>query len=186
MGSLYSEQELLILDRDGEDLVMGVIWFNSVMTAKRSEITKIVDIRGFGIPEQVPIEFSQDVAPEDDLLENLDLDAFPSQISEPWEMCTFNPYFPELDRLQAIVKYHGSVLFQPFDKKGLRISPLKLKVHPFASFLMQPCRFIRDGILKLLKTMLDQFVSKGVFISDILRFCESTGHYQQERWWLIA
>ena len=38
------------------------------MTAKRSEITKIVDIRGFGIPEQVPIEFNQDVAPEDELL----------------------------------------------------------------------------------------------------------------------
>ena len=31
---------------------------------------------------------------------------------------------------------------------------------------MQPCRFIQDGILKPLKTMLDQFVSEGVFISD--------------------
>ena len=53
---------------------MGVICFYSVMTAKRSEITKIVDIRGLGIPEEVPIEFSQDVAPEDELLENSDLD----------------------------------------------------------------------------------------------------------------
>jgi len=54
------------------------------MTAKRSEITKTVDIRGFGIPEQVPIEFNQDVAPEDELLENLDLNADSSQVSEPW------------------------------------------------------------------------------------------------------
>ena len=46
------------------------------MTAKRDQITEIVDIRGFGIPEQVPIEFSQDIAPEDDLLENSDLDVF--------------------------------------------------------------------------------------------------------------
>ena len=65
----------------------GLIWFNLVMTAKRSQITKIVDIRGFGIP----IEFSQDLAPEDELLENSDLDAYPSQVSEHWEMCTFNP-----------------------------------------------------------------------------------------------
>jgi len=46
LGSFFSE-EFLILDQDGEDLVMGVFWFNSVMAAKRSEITKIVDIRGF-------------------------------------------------------------------------------------------------------------------------------------------
>ena len=35
-GTFYSEQEFFILDQDGEDLVMGLIWFNSVMTAKRS------------------------------------------------------------------------------------------------------------------------------------------------------
>ena len=72
------------------------------MTAKRSEITKIVDIRGFGIPEQFPIEFNQDTAPEDDLLENSDLDAYPSQASEPWELCAFNPEFLQLERLKSI------------------------------------------------------------------------------------
>ena len=77
-----------------------------------------MDIRGFGIPEQVPFEFSQDV-PEDDLLENSDLDAYPSQVSEPWELCTFNPEFAELDRQKSIVKSHRLVLFQPFEKKGL-------------------------------------------------------------------
>ena len=39
-----------------------------------------------------------------------------------------NPNFPELDRLKFILKVHGSVLFRPFDKEGLRVSPLKLKV----------------------------------------------------------
>ena len=63
--TFYLEQEFLIFDQDGEDLVMGVIWFNSIMTAKRNQITKIVDIRGFGIPEEVPIEFSQDISPQD-------------------------------------------------------------------------------------------------------------------------
>ena len=142
---------------------MGVIWFYSVMPAKRSEITEIADIRGFGMPEEVPIEFSEDVPPKDDLLENSDYDAHPSQVSEPWEMCTFNPEFPELERLKSIVKSHGSVLFQPFDRESLRV---KLKVDPLASFLMQPCQFSRDGILKPLKTMLDQFVSEGVLISE--------------------
>ena len=35
------------------------------------------------MPEEVPIEFSQDVAPADKLLENSDSDAYPSQVSEP-------------------------------------------------------------------------------------------------------
>ena len=166
MGSFHSEQEFLIMDQDGEDLVMGVILFNSLMTAKCSQITKIVDIRGFRISEEFHIEFSQDIAMEDDLLENSDLDVFPSQVSEPWESCTFNPNFSDLERLKSIVKSQGSILFQPFDKEGLWVSPLKLKVHASASFRMQPCRFIRDGILTPLKTMLDQFVSEGVLISD--------------------
>ena len=76
-GTFYSEQEFLILDQDGEDLVMGVIWFNSIMTAKRDQITEIVDIRGFGIPEQVPVELSQDIAPEIDLLENSEFVVIP-------------------------------------------------------------------------------------------------------------
>ena len=101
-GTFYSEQEFLILDQDGEDLVVGVIWFNSIMTAKRNQITKIVDIRDFGIPEEVPIEFNQEIASEDELLENSDLDTFPSQVSEPWELCTFNPEFPELECLQSM------------------------------------------------------------------------------------
>ena len=67
--TFHSEQEFLIVDQDEEDLVMGVIWYNSIMTAKRDQITENVDIRGFGIPEKVPFEFSQDIAPEDDLLE---------------------------------------------------------------------------------------------------------------------
>jgi len=32
--TFYSEQEFLILDQDREDLLMGVIWFNSTMTHK--------------------------------------------------------------------------------------------------------------------------------------------------------
>ena len=32
---------------------------------------------------------------------------------------------------------------------------------------MQPCRFIRDGFLKSLTILFDQFVAEGVSISDI-------------------
>ena len=92
-GSFYSEQEFLILDQDGR------IWLSALFGLIRwwplnRDITKIVDIRGFGKPEEVPIEFNRNVAPEDELLENLDLDAYRSQVSEPWEMCIFNLEFP--------------------------------------------------------------------------------------------
>ena len=130
LGKFLFRKELLILDQEGEDLVIGAIWFNSVMTAQRREITKIVDIRRFGIPEEVPVEFSQDVAPEDKLLENSDLDAYPNQVSVT---CTCHPEFPESERLNSIVKSHGSVLFH---KEGLRVSSLKLKVHPSSNEAM--------------------------------------------------
>ena len=51
------------------------------------------------MPEEISIEFSQDVAQGDELLENSD--AFLSQVCEPLEMCTFNPNFPELDQLKV-------------------------------------------------------------------------------------
>ena len=47
--------------------------------------------------------------------------------------------------------------------EGIRVSPLKLKVRPAASFWMQPWSFFWDGTLK---TMLDQFVSERVLILD--------------------
>ena len=72
-----------------------------------------------------PIKFSQDFAPEDDLLECSNIGLFPDLKSEFWESCTFNPDFPDLNRLKEIVKYHGNVLFQPFDQEGLRVEPLK-------------------------------------------------------------
>ena len=46
--TFHSEQKFLFLDQDGEDLVMRVIWYNSVMTAKRSQITEIVDTKVSG------------------------------------------------------------------------------------------------------------------------------------------
>ena len=66
---------------------MGVIWWNSLMTANCSVIS------GFGIPGEVSIDLNEDVTPEDDLSGNSDLDAFPTRVSEPWEMY-FQPQFP--------------------------------------------------------------------------------------------
>ena len=57
-------------------------------------------------------------------------------------------------------------LFQPFDREGLRVQPLKLKVNPAATIRMQRCRFVREGIMRPLKDLSDQFVSEGVLIQD--------------------
>ena len=44
---------------------------------------------------------------------------------------------------------------------------LHLELDSLAQFRMQPSRFIRSDILGTLKTLIDQFVSEGVLISDI-------------------
>ena len=49
------------------------------------------------------------------------------------------------------------MLLQPFDQEGLRVEPLNLKVDSAAQFRMHPCRFVREGILRPLKELLDQF-----------------------------
>ena len=89
-----------------------------------------MDIQGFGINEEVPIELSQDVSPEDELLKNSDLGCISQSSVRTVEMCTFNPNFPELDCLKSVVMSYELVEFQTFDKECLRVSLLKLKVHP--------------------------------------------------------
>ena len=96
------------------------------------------------VPEENPIELNQDMAPEDVLLEQSNLDAFPDSESESWQLCTFNSNFLELDSLKFIVLSHGSVLLQ-FDMEGLWVSPMKLKVHPATNFRMQPSHFVRES-----------------------------------------
>ena len=43
---------------------------------------------------------------------------------------------------------------------------LNLKFSPAAQFRMLLCRFVREGSLRLLKELLNQFVSEGVLFSD--------------------
>ena len=51
------------------------------------------------------------------------------------------------------------------------MQPLKFKIlNPLATFRMQPYRFIIDVIMRPLKKMIDQFVSKGVLVSNCCDF----------------
>ena len=79
----------------------------------------------------------------------------------------FDPSFPDQDALKSIVRKHGPILFQPFDQECLRVENLHLEEDALAQFRMQPCRFIRSDILGPLKALIDQFVSKGMLVSDI-------------------
>ena len=47
--------------------------------------TKIVNIRARGLIMENPINFGQDFAPEDDLLEKFAIGVFPDLNSEAWE-----------------------------------------------------------------------------------------------------
>jgi hypothetical protein len=165
MGPHVTLQEFLVMDHDGEDLVMGVQWHTMLVGGNRAGISRIVDVNTFGVPAPNPLDSSQDEAPEDLLLDTSELEVFPEAIQEGMEQCHFNEDFPKLDKLKEIVANHGSVLFQPFDQQGLKVDPLQLKVHPLASFRMQPCRYVKPSILGPLKALIDQFVSENVLIS---------------------
>jgi hypothetical protein len=167
MGKVRGVEEFLVLDNDAEDMVMGVYWYQRVTNGGGNDPNiRILDMRNFGVFMQNPLENGSDDAPEDALMDNANVDVYPEAISEAWEQCHFNLAFPKLDHLKAIVREHGRTLFQPFDQEGSRVEPLKLKVKPSASFRMQPCRFVREGTLRQLKELLDQFVSEGVLIPD--------------------
>jgi len=98
---------------------MGVQWYNSVLSGSPTDDIEILDAKIRGLTYENPIEFGQNLAPEDDLLENFTIGCFPDLNLEPWESCHFNPDFSDFGRLKHIVQYHGSMLFQPFDYEGL-------------------------------------------------------------------
>ena len=118
MGNFLSGQDFLVLDDDVEDMVMGVQWYNSVLKGSPTDHIKILDAKIRGLTYENPIKFGQYLAPEDDLLENSTIGVFPDLNLEPWESFHFNPDFPDLNRLKHTVRYHGSVIFQPFDYEG--------------------------------------------------------------------
>jgi hypothetical protein len=70
-------------------------------------------------------------------------------------MSFYPRYFPQLDRLRDIVRTHGEVPFQSFHQEGLRVDPMNLHVQPDAKFRMQPCRFVREGILQPLRDLIN-------------------------------
>jgi hypothetical protein len=167
MRPQVSIQEFLVMDHDGENVVMGVQWHTTLVGGHRAGISRIVDVDTVVVPTPNPLDLNQDEAPEDFLLDTSKLEFFPKAIQEGMEQCHFNEDFPKLDKLKEIIANHGSVLFQPFDQQGLNVDPLQLKVHPLASFRMQPCRYVKPSILGPLTALIDQFVLENVLVSDI-------------------
>ena len=52
-----------------EDLVMVFQWFNTIHNGAQDDHIKILDATIRGLTKENPIEFGQDLAPEDDLSE---------------------------------------------------------------------------------------------------------------------
>jgi hypothetical protein len=52
---------------------------------------------------------------------------------------------------------------------------MKLHVQPNAKFRMQPCRFVRERILQLLRDLIDRFVAEEVADNDRRRWWNSNG-----------
>jgi hypothetical protein len=166
MGKVASVQEFLVLEEDAEDMVMGVHWHNELVGGHRANLTRIVDLDTFGVSVPNPLDSAQDEAPEYEMFEDSNVESYPIYINEDWEQCQFNHNFPKLDRLKEIVRTHGEHLFKPFDREGLRVAPLNLRVRDQATFKMQPCRFVRPSLLEELKKLIDKFVADGVMVKD--------------------
>jgi hypothetical protein len=166
MGKVASVQEFLVLEEDAEDMVMGVHWHNELVGGHRANLTRIVDLDTFGVSVPNPLDSAQDEAPEYEMFEDSNVESYPTYINEDWEQCQFNHNFPKLDRLKEIVRTHGEHLFKPFDREGLRVAPLNLRVRDQATFKMQPCRFVRPSLLEELKKLIDKFVADGVVKDD--------------------
>ena len=78
LGYFYSDQKFMVLDSDGEDLVMGVPWFNAINNGSQDDHIKILDATVRGLTMENPIGF----APEDDLLECSNVRSFTDLKSE--------------------------------------------------------------------------------------------------------
>jgi hypothetical protein len=166
VGPDVADQEFLILDDDSEDMVMGVGWHRALVEGPRAGVVRIQDVDEDARFSVRALKTERDNAPEDQLLQDSELEVFPERSEENWEMCHFSADFPHLERLKNIVRDHGSILFQPFDNDGLRVKPLELHVQAGATFRMQPCRFVKPLLLRELKKLIDQFVDEGVMIAD--------------------
>ena len=85
-----SIQDFLILENDGEALVMGVQWHTSLVKEQCGDSVRMVNIDTFGTKLSNPLESAEDKAEEDNLLEDSTIEVYPeSKIEgrEPHNQC---------------------------------------------------------------------------------------------------
>jgi hypothetical protein len=107
MGPHVTLQEFLVMDHDGEDLVMKMQWHATLVGGNRAGISRIVDVDIFGVPTSNPLDSMQD---EDLVLDASALEDFPETIQEGMGQCHFNEDLPKLDKVKEIIANHGSVI----------------------------------------------------------------------------
>jgi hypothetical protein len=90
MGIKTSIQDFLILENDGDALVMGVQWHTSLVGEQCGDSVRMVNIDTFGTKLSNPLESAEDKAEEDNLLEDSTIEVYPeSKIEggEPHNQC---------------------------------------------------------------------------------------------------
>ena len=65
---------------------MGDLWFDAINNGFQDDHIKIMDASIRGLSIENPIEFGQNLAPDDDLLECSNIGVFPDLKSEAWEL----------------------------------------------------------------------------------------------------
>ena len=91
MGKVRGVEEFLILDNDAEDMVMALYWYQRVTNGGENDPNiRILDKKNFGVFTQNPFENGSDDAPEDALMDNVNVNVYPESTLEAWEQCHFN------------------------------------------------------------------------------------------------
>ena len=87
MGKVRGVEDFLVLDNDAKNMVMGVYWYQRMNGGSNDPNIRILDMKNFGVFMPNPLENGSDDAPEDDLMDNANVEVYPEPISEAWDQC---------------------------------------------------------------------------------------------------
>lgn len=150
-------QDIHNLDHDAKSMV--VQWNSSLVGQNCGDSSRIVNINN------IDTLWPKWWTTKDKAIIDANIEVYPGSMvegPEPYNQNFIDSKSLDQDSLRSIVRWHkdnsvpGRQMWSAYIWKNV----------PQVSFRMQPCSFITSDILGQMKTLIDQFVSEGVLISD--------------------
>ena len=149
MGPVRSVETFLVLDSTDEPISLGIVTMRSLMGTE-------------GIPELFFGPKSSLLESPEEIHNPTEVELYPDNIVQSIQECHFNESFPKIEEIKQIVTKYSTVLFDKFDKEGLRVDPMDIELKPNAQIKMQPSRFIKNELMDQVKQELDRLETWGV------------------------